>query len=152
MVTLGTLYIYRGITYSWAGGSQVNADELPGHFLSFANDNLLGVPWLVLIALVVVGGVSLVMRNYRVGRELYAMGSSPPAAELAGIRVARNLLGAEPGSKGTRTQCPSRRRVPFAARARSTRMRRMICDATPKNCERFFQSGRFCPTSRRNTS
>jgi rhamnose transport system permease protein len=94
VVTLGTLYMYRGITYSWAGGSQVNADELPGHFLNFANDDLLGVPWLVLIAVVVVGGVSLMMRNYRVGRELYAMGSSPPAAELAGIRVARNLLGA----------------------------------------------------------
>ena len=94
VVTLGTLYIYRGLAYSWAGGSQVNADELPRHFLSFANDSLLGIPWLVLIAIVVVGGVSLMMRNYRVGRELYAMGSSPPAAELAGIRVARNLLGA----------------------------------------------------------
>ena len=94
VVTLGTLYIYRGVTYSWAGGSQVNADELPPHFLSFANDSILGIPWLVLIALVVVGGVSLVMRNYRAGRELYAMGSSPQAAELAGIKVARNLLGA----------------------------------------------------------
>jgi rhamnose transport system permease protein len=94
VVTLGTLYIYRGLTYSWAGGSQVNADELPPHFLRFANDSLLGVPWLVLIAIVVVGGVSLMMRDFRVGRELYAMGSSPPAAELAGIKVARNLLGA----------------------------------------------------------
>jgi len=94
VVTLGTLYIYRGITYQWAGGSQVNADKLPAHFLNFANDNLLGIPWLVLIALVVVGGATLVMRNYRVGRELYAMGSSPQAAELAGIKVARNLLGA----------------------------------------------------------
>jgi rhamnose transport system permease protein len=94
VVTLGTLYIYRGITYSWAGGSQVNADELPPHFLNFANDNLLGVPWLVLIALIVVGGVSVVMRNYRIGREMYAMGSSPQAAELAGIKVARNLLAA----------------------------------------------------------
>jgi rhamnose transport system permease protein len=94
VVTLGTLYIYRGLTYSWAGGSQVNADELPPHFLSFANDSLLGIPWLVLIAIVVVGGVSFLMRDFRVGRELYAMGSSPQAAELAGIRVARNLLGA----------------------------------------------------------
>ena len=94
VVTLGTLYIYRGITYSWAGGKQVNADKLPQHFLQFANDSILGIPWLVLIAAVVVGGVSLVMRNYRVGRELYAMGSSPQAAELAGIKVARNLLGA----------------------------------------------------------
>ena len=94
VVTLGTLYIYRGITYQWAGGSQVNADKLPAHFLNFANDNILGIPWLVLIALIVVGGATLVMRNYRVGRELYAMGSSPQAAELAGIKVARNLLGA----------------------------------------------------------
>jgi rhamnose transport system permease protein len=94
VVTLGTLYMFRGITYSWAGGQQVNADELPRHFLTFANDSILGIPWLVLIALVVVGGVSLLMRNYRVGRELYAMGSSPQAAELAGIKVARNLLGA----------------------------------------------------------
>jgi rhamnose transport system permease protein len=94
VVTLGTLYIYRGITYQWAGGKQVNADKLPRHFLQFANDSILGLPWLVLIAAVVVGGVSLVMRNYRAGRELYAMGSSPQAAELAGIPVARNLLGA----------------------------------------------------------
>jgi rhamnose transport system permease protein len=94
VVTLGTLYIFRGLTYSWAGGQQVNADELPRHFLQFANASILGIPWLVLIALVVVVGVSLLMRNYRVGRELYAIGSSPQAAELAGIRVARNLLGA----------------------------------------------------------
>jgi rhamnose transport system permease protein len=94
VVTLGTLYGYQGVTYSWAGGSQVNADELPPHFLNFATGGVLGVPWLVLIAVIVVGGVSLAMRNYRVGRELYAMGSSPQAAELAGIRVARNTLGA----------------------------------------------------------
>ena len=92
VVTLGTMYVFRGLAYTWAGGSQVNADELPRHFLDFANDAVLGVPWLVLIALVVVGGVSLMMRNYRIGRELYAIGSSPPAAELAGIKVARNLL------------------------------------------------------------
>ncbi len=94
VVTLGTLYIYQGVTYSWAGGQQVNADELPAHFLNFAGGSIIGIPWLVLIALIVIGGVSLMMRNYRIGRELYAMGSSPAAAELAGIRVARNLLGA----------------------------------------------------------
>jgi len=94
VVTLGTLYMYRGITYQWAGGKQVNADKLPAHFLGFANSDILGIPWLVLIAVVVVGGISVLMRNYRAGRELYAMGSSPQAAELAGIKVARNLLGA----------------------------------------------------------
>src|SRR4051812_47782381 len=57
VVTLGPLYIYRGVTYSWAGGKQVNADKLPPHFLRFANDSVLGIPWLVLIAAVVIGGV-----------------------------------------------------------------------------------------------
>lgn len=94
VVTLGTLYIFRGITYFWAGGQQINADELPAHFLRFANDAVLGVPWLVLIALAVIAVASVVMRSYRVGRELYAMGSSPEAAELAGIKVTRNMIGA----------------------------------------------------------
>jgi rhamnose transport system permease protein len=94
VVTLGTLYVYRSITYYWAGGQQINADELPRHFLRFANRSVLGVPWLVLIALVVVVAAAVVMRNYRVGRELYAMGSSPQAAELAGIKVGRNTVGA----------------------------------------------------------
>jgi len=57
-------------------------------------EGLLGVPWLVLIALVVIAVATVVMRSYRVGRELYAMGSSPQAAELAGIRVTRNLIAA----------------------------------------------------------
>lgn len=92
VVTLGTMYAYRGLTYSWAGGQQVTADEVPRHFLSFANSALLGVPWLVVIALVVIASVGLMMRNYRIGRELYAMGSSPQAAGLAGIRIARNTL------------------------------------------------------------
>lgn len=94
VVTLGTLYIFRGITYFWAGGQQINADELPPHFLRFANDSVLGVPWLVLIALVVIAIAGVVMRSYRVGRELYAMGSSPEAAERAGIKVTRNMIGA----------------------------------------------------------
>lgn len=94
VVTLGTLYIFRGITYLWAGGQQINADELPPHFLRFANEGVVGVPWLVLIAVAVIVVGSVVMRSFRVGRELYAMGSSPRAAELAGIKVTRNTIGA----------------------------------------------------------
>jgi rhamnose transport system permease protein len=94
VVTLGTLYMFRGITYSWAGGKQITAAELQGQFLGFADSSLLGVPWLVAIALVVTVAAGVVLRNYRVGRELYAMGSSPQAAELAGIKVGRNTIGA----------------------------------------------------------
>jgi rhamnose transport system permease protein len=94
VVTLGTLYAIRGVNYLWAGGQQINADKLPKSFLDFGNQAILGVPWLVLIALVVLAAATVVLRNYRAGRELYAMGSSPQAAELAGIKVGRNMIAA----------------------------------------------------------
>jgi rhamnose transport system permease protein len=94
VVTLGTLYVYRGVTYFWAGGQQINADELPAGFLDFGNATLIGLPYLVLIALLVLVITGVVLRNYRVGRELYAMGSSPQAARLAGITVGRRTVGA----------------------------------------------------------
>lgn len=94
VVTLGTLYIVRGVTYYWAGGQQINADELPAGFLAFGNATVLGVPVLVLIALAVLVVAGVVLGRYRVGRELYAMGSSPQAAVLAGIKVGRRTFGA----------------------------------------------------------
>nr|WP_154676554.1 ABC transporter permease [Amycolatopsis benzoatilytica] len=90
VVTLGTLYAFRGVTYFWAGGQQINADKLPRSFVEFGDASLLGVPWLVLIAVLVLVVAGVVLRSYRGGRELYAMGSSPQAAELAGIKVGRN--------------------------------------------------------------
>ncbi|GAA0624417.1 ABC transporter permease [Kutzneria viridogrisea] len=91
---LGTLYALRGVNYLWAGGQQINADRLPESFLDFGNQAILGVPWLVLIGLVVLAVATIVLRGYRAGRELYAMGSSPQAAELAGIKVSRNTIAA----------------------------------------------------------
>ena len=94
VVTLGTLYVFRGIGFFWAGGQQINADELPPGFLSFGTATVLGVPWLILIALVVVVVAGIFLRTYRSGRELYAMGSNPEAARLAGIPVGRRTLAA----------------------------------------------------------
>jgi rhamnose transport system permease protein len=94
VVTLGTLYAYRGVSYFWAGGQQINADKLPASFLDFGTASVLGVPWLVLIALLVLVAAGIVLRSYRAGRELYAMGSSPQTAQLAGIKVGRNTSAA----------------------------------------------------------
>ena len=94
VVTLGTLYVIRGVTYFWAGGSQINADELPSGFLDFGNATLIGIPYLVLLAVLVLVVTGVVLRSYRMGRELYAMGSSPHAARLAGIPVGRRTVGA----------------------------------------------------------
>jgi rhamnose transport system permease protein len=94
VITLGTLYVIRGIDFVWAKGRQINADQMPDNFLKLGSDTVLGIPVLALITVVVMIVVGYVMSRSRMGRELYAIGSNPDAATLAGIRVGRRVLGA----------------------------------------------------------
>ena len=50
VVTLGTLYMFRGIAFLWANGTQVNAADLPDSFLNLGTDSIAGVPILVIFA------------------------------------------------------------------------------------------------------
>jgi rhamnose transport system permease protein len=92
VVTLGTLYVFRGVDYAWAGGRQINAADLPDSLLTLGSGRLLGVPYLVAITVVLVAVAAFALRSYRSGRELYAIGSNPDAAVLAGIPVGRRLF------------------------------------------------------------
>jgi rhamnose transport system permease protein len=94
VVTLGTLYVYRGIDYAIAGGRQVNAENLPDTLLSLGSGRILGVPYLAIITVVLVAAATYALRSFRSGRELYAIGSNPDAAVLAGIPVGRRVLAA----------------------------------------------------------
>ena len=49
---------------------------------------------LPVIAVVVMLVVGFALRSFRGGRELYAIGSNPDAANLAGIRVGRRVIAA----------------------------------------------------------
>jgi rhamnose transport system permease protein len=92
VVTLGTLYAFRGLAFLWTDGRQVNAETLPDSFLDLGSESIAGVPILVLIAVVIVLGVGQWLRDYRPGRELYAIGSNPEGARLAGLRADRRVL------------------------------------------------------------
>jgi rhamnose transport system permease protein len=87
VVTLGTLYVIRGLDASWAGGNQVNSSSLPDSFNELGYGKLLGVPYLGIITIVCVIAATYGMRTFRSGRDLYAIGSNPEAARLAGIPV-----------------------------------------------------------------
>ncbi len=56
VVTLGTLYAFRGLAFLWTDGRQVNAETLPDSFLNLGSESIAGVPILVLIAVVIVLG------------------------------------------------------------------------------------------------
>jgi rhamnose transport system permease protein len=92
VATLSMLYIVRGADYAWVHGGQINATSLPDAFSRIATGSLLGVPTLVLIALAVLVAMAVYLRQYRGGREHYAIGSNPEAARLAGIRVDRRVM------------------------------------------------------------
>jgi len=94
VITLGTLYIYRGVVLSWAGSDRINASDMPNGFLSLGTKTILTIPVLTIIALVVLAIVGYYLRTARGGRELYAIGSDPDAANLYGLKVRRRVIGA----------------------------------------------------------
>ncbi|WBB53700.1 ABC transporter permease [Verrucosispora sp. WMMD573] len=92
VVTLGTLYVFRGLDHTWATGRQINAADMPRDFLRMGNATVLGVPVLALFAVAVLVVAGYLLKNYRSGRELYAIGSDPDAARLSGIAVGRRVF------------------------------------------------------------
>lgn len=92
VITLGTLYAFRGINVAWTGSSRINASDLPPAFLGMGTHQLWGLPVLTLIALVVLGSVGWYLANTRPGREFYAIGSAPDAAGLYGLPARRRVF------------------------------------------------------------
>jgi rhamnose transport system permease protein len=92
VITLGTLYAYRGINVVWAGSDRINASDMPKDFLALGTGQFLSIPLLTIIAVVVLVVAAWYMKNTRGGREFYAIGSDPAAAGLYGLRVVRRLL------------------------------------------------------------
>jgi rhamnose transport system permease protein len=92
VVTLGTLYVIRGIDGTWAGGHQVGAFSLPDSFTEIGVGTFWGVPYLGWILIAAVAVAYYWMRSYRTGRDLYAIGSNPEAARLAGVPVGSRVF------------------------------------------------------------
>lgn len=89
MVTLGTLYIYRGIDSAIAGSNQVTAQNLSQDYNDIASWDLVGVPGMFLYALLIAGAAHLFLRHTYSGRSLLASGSNPEAATKLGLASRR---------------------------------------------------------------
>ncbi len=90
IVTLGMLGIARGAVLVLTDASTVQ--PLPDAFGNIANGNFLGLPNLLWMFAVVVIVASFVLRRTVFGRYIYAVGSNPESARLAGVPVNRVLV------------------------------------------------------------
>ncbi|MBN2116068.1 MAG: ABC transporter permease [Anaerolineales bacterium] len=89
IATLGTLSIYRGLVFFYSQGTWINSFELPRSFKLLSKGTPLGLPNMVIIAIVVAVVVYYFLNYTRTGRDIFAVGSNPDAAQFAGIRKQR---------------------------------------------------------------
>ena len=131
IVTLGMLGIARGVVLVLTDASTVQ--PLPDAFGNIANGDFLGLP--NLLWMFVVGrrrSPSFVLRRTVFGRYVYAVGSNPESARLAGVPVTRVLVAvyaiARPAGRGRRRAvhvAPERRHPDGRHRLRAQRDRRL---------------------------
>ncbi|HYO43583.1 MAG TPA: ABC transporter permease [Candidatus Limnocylindrales bacterium] len=88
ITTLATLAILRGLTKVASDGQTIRLDE----FTWLGTSRVLGLPIPVYVFAVVVVVFFFVLRYTTYGRSMYAIGASPTAARLAGIRTDRAIV------------------------------------------------------------
>lgn len=94
VVTLAALYIIRGYINVIGSGTQIGSTVIPHSLQKVGYETILGVPWLFVIVLAIVLAAAYSLRTFRASRDLYAIGSNPEAAELAGIPTTKRILSA----------------------------------------------------------
>ncbi|MGH2594028.1 MAG: ABC transporter permease [Anaerolineae bacterium] len=94
IVTIGTLAIYRTLLINYSGAKTVTAGSLPPWVSELPRQNLVSIGeidirLMVALALLIVVLFQLVITYLPYGRRLYAIGSNPEAARIAGFPMQR---------------------------------------------------------------
>ena len=91
VATLGTLSVYRGVTYLVSGGQWITANEMSPGMVDFPNlrFGLTSLEWASLLGLLIAW---LVTHQSKFGREVRALGGNPTASRYAGINVQRRTF------------------------------------------------------------
>ncbi len=89
ITTLGTMSIFRGLTFVLSKGTWVTAHEMTASYIGLPRVTFLGITTLVWVALLVIGISYYFSRYTRTGREVYAIGGNPVAAKFVGVSEPR---------------------------------------------------------------
>jgi rhamnose transport system permease protein len=99
IVTLATMAIFRSLLVEYSDAKSITSDALPQWLVEFPNLPLFeinGVEFRAafVTSVVIVLIVHLVLTRLRPARKLYAVGSNPEAAEMAGINLRATVFAA----------------------------------------------------------
>ncbi|MDJ1371939.1 ABC transporter permease [Gulosibacter molinativorax] len=89
VATLATATLLDGLALVVIDGLSVSAQN---KLYEFGNGAILGIPYILLAAIVICVVVALVLRYTSFGRNTFAMGGNEEVARLTGIPVARNKI------------------------------------------------------------
>lgn len=85
IATLATMSIYRGMVVVFSKGEWVDTYRIADSFLQLTRMPILGIRALIWYALVITVITAILLKYSRLGRQIYALGSNPDAANVAGI-------------------------------------------------------------------
>ena len=100
VATLGTLTMFSGFAFLISGGRTIFGRDIPSEFSSFARSGIeitsldLKIPFLSILALLILFIVWFILEQTTYGRRLYAIGGNAEASFLAGIKVKQLRLSA----------------------------------------------------------
>ncbi|MCC5801771.1 ABC transporter permease [Rossellomorea vietnamensis] len=92
IATLGTMTIIRGATLLTSEGRIISG--VPREVTQLAESTFLGIPFLLVVMIIIAGIGALVIRYTVFGRNLFSIGSSEESARLSGVNVRMTTYGA----------------------------------------------------------
>lgn len=92
IATLGLMNILRGMTYLISKGKWVSAYQMSAGFKNLSTGKTFGISNLIIFAVIIYIIYTYFINQTKTGRYIYAVGSSPEAAELIGIKGKRIIL------------------------------------------------------------
>lgn len=87
IVTLAAMTIFRGVTYVFTNGTPISG--LGKNFTFIGNAKVLGIPFPVIITLIVFLIAYYIINETRFGRYVYALGGNEDSTRLSGINTDR---------------------------------------------------------------
>lgn len=93
ITTLATLSIYRGITLIYTNGIPMTGLSDSSSFELMGKGYLFGIPFPVILMLIILLGLNFILKQTVFGRRIYAVGGNEPASRLSGIDVDRIKIG-----------------------------------------------------------